>query len=94
MIVQIIRSFLTLLCGFQFPFAILPNFLQDIGKYIPLKYTVDIFRGMLMENKTLADLKGAIIFVLLSGFGFLIAGIATYYLVNRSVKVKGLSAGY
>lgn len=93
-LVQIVRSLLTLLCGFQFPFAILPKFLQTIGNYIPLKHTIDIFRGVLMQDKPLFELRKSINFMLISGFLFLLIGILSYILINKDIKKRGLTVGY
>ncbi len=92
--VEIVRNILSVLCGLQFPLAVLPKSLSGIAVYIPLTHFVDIIRGIVIHKHTLADHSGSILFILLSGIVMLAIGILVFNFVLKNVKKGGLVAGY
>jgi ABC-2 type transport system permease protein len=92
--VQITRSFLSVICGMQFPLAVLPKTISIIGGYVPLTHFVDIIRGVVIHKNTLADHAGSILYIIVSGVIMLALGIFVFQLVVKNVKTRGLVAGY
>ena len=53
MCVHITRAVLSILCGLQFPLAVLPDSVSGVGKHIPLTHFVDMIRGIIIHNHSL-----------------------------------------
>jgi ABC-2 type transport system permease protein len=94
MIVQVCRTLLALLCGLQFPLAVLPGSLQSIGRVIPLTRFIDVVRGVVLNGDRLADHANSILYVVAVGIAFIGIGIGLFELVRRSVRATGLVTGY
>jgi ABC-2 type transport system permease protein len=92
--VQIVRNVLSILCGMQFPLAVLPKTFSGIAKYIPLTHFVDMIRGIVIHRHSLSNYKDSIIFILLSGIVMLVIGIFVFNLIIKNVKKGGLATGY
>ncbi len=72
-------------CGVLYPISILPVWLQDVGKFIPLTYWFDLSRRLLLPPSMMASIPTG-----LSGFDdFAILG----FLAVSSVVFFGLSLG-
>ncbi len=92
--VQIMRSVLSIICGLQFPLAVLPPAISKIGRFVPLTHFVDMIRGIIIHKQTLASFSGSIVFILSSGAITLAIGIFVFQFVIKKVKAGGLVTGY
>ena len=94
MIVQVLRTLFSLLCGLQFPLAVLPGAVQSVGRVIPLTHFIDLIRGVVLSGDKLADHAYSIWYLLISGGVFIALGLGLFELVRRSVRRSGLVTGY
>jgi ABC-2 type transport system permease protein len=94
MIVQVLRTLFSLLCGLQFPLAVLPGAVQSVGRVIPLTHFIDVIRGIVLNGNTLSAHADSIRYLLISGGIFVVLGLGIFELVRRSVRRRGLVTGY
>jgi ABC-2 type transport system permease protein len=92
--VQVMRALLSILCGLQFPLAVLPESVTRIGQVIPLTHFVTVLRGVVIHQHSLGQYTGSLIYLAVSGVVMFILGWFTFSLVNKNVRRRGLSAGY
>jgi ABC-2 type transport system permease protein len=94
MSVHITRAVLSILCGLQFPLAVLPDSVSKIGKFIPLTHFVNMMRGIIIHKQPLFIYRDSIIYITVTGVLILFIGVFVFELTKRNVKSKGLVAGY
>ena len=94
MSVHITRAVLSILCGLQFPLAVLPDSVSSIGKYIPLTHFVDMVRGIIIHRHSLFAYRDSIVYIAVTGILMLFIGVLVFELTKRNVKYRGLVAGY
>ncbi|MBN2041910.1 MAG: ABC transporter permease [Spirochaetes bacterium] len=92
--VQVVRSVLSIVCGLQFPLAILPKKISAISGYIPLTHFVDIIRGIIIHKHPLSYYTGSIVYIIVSGIVMMITGILAFRYFINNVRKRGLVAGY
>jgi ABC-2 type transport system permease protein len=92
--VQIVRNVLSILCGMQFPIAVLPKTFSGIASYIPLTHFVNMVRGIVIHRNSLSIYRDSIIFILISGIAMLVIGISVFNLIIKNVNKGGLATGY
>jgi ABC-2 type transport system permease protein len=93
-VVHLVRTTLSVLCGLQAPLAVLPGALARVGRYMPLTHYVDMLRGIIIHRLPLGSFGPSILYVLGTGAAMLGVGLAVFALVNRAVRMRGLSGGY
>lgn len=93
-VVMVLRTVLSLLCGLQFPLAVLPESVAGIGRTIPLTHFIDIMRGVILSGDPLAAHSLSIVYMLMVGVAMLAVGVGLFELVRRSVRTRGLVGGY
>ena len=94
MSVHVTRAVLSILCGLQFPLAVLPNSLSSAGKYIPLTHFVNMIRGIVIHKHSLPVYRESVIYMITTGAAMLLVGMIVFEMTKRSVKSKGLVTGY
>jgi ABC-2 type transport system permease protein len=94
MIVQVTRTVLSLLCGMQFPLAVLPGPVQAAGHALPLTRLVTLLRNVIIEGALLRDNREDVMYILGWGAASIAAGVIIFALVERSVRKKGVTGGY
>lgn len=94
MIVQVMRTLFSLFCGLQFPLAVLPESMQAVGRWVPLTHFITMIRGMIIEGHGLARYGESAGYLILSGALLTGVGLGVFELVRRSVRRRGLVAGY
>jgi len=94
MSVHITRAVLSIVCGLQFPLAVLPESVSSVGKYIPLTHFVDMIRGIIIHQQSLWAYQDSILYIMFSGLLMLAGGVLVFELTKRNVKSRGLVAGY
>jgi len=93
-IIQILRTVLAILCGMQFPLAVLPGYMQTIGKYIPITQSLNIMRGISIYNRPLSFYSSEIAYVLGTGFVLLFLSLLLFRSLDLSIKKNGLASSY
>jgi ABC-2 type transport system permease protein len=71
----------TLLSGFMTPVDNMPEWLQPLSGFTPVRHFVEIMRAVLLKNATLAELAPQ--FVALAGMGIAVYGASAYFLRRR-----------
>jgi len=94
MSVHITRAVLSILCGLQFPLAVLPDSVSNVGKYIPLTHFVNMIRGIIIHQQSLFVYRDSIVYISVTGILMLFIGMIVFELTKRNVKSRGLVAGY
>jgi ABC-2 type transport system permease protein len=94
MIVYFFRMLFSVLCGLQFPLAVLPGPVQSGGRLIPLTRFIEMVRGVILNGDRIADHTQSLLYLLGSGLVLLAAGITVFELVRRGVRRTGLVTGY
>ena len=94
MAVHVTRAVLSILCGLQFPLAVLPDSVSSVGKHIPLTHFVDMIRGVIIHNHSLIAYRESIFYLSITGVLMLITGVLVFEITKRNVKSRGLVAGY
>ena len=94
MSVHVTRALLSILCGLQFPLAVLPDSVSNIGKHIPLTHFVNMVRGIIIHQHSLLAYRDSIIYLIITGVTMLIVGVLVFELTKKSVKSRGLVGGY
>jgi ABC-2 type transport system permease protein len=94
MVVQIMRTLFSVLCGMQFPLAVLPVFAQNIGQWIPLTHFVSILRGILINGAPLSDFGSSFGYIILSGAVMCLIGVLIFEFTKFSIRRNGLVSGY
>lgn len=74
---------LNIICGINFPIQYLPDFLQKIGEFIPIKYSVDIFRSILINGQALDSLNNIFLKIFILDFLYTVISVI---LANKILK--------
>lgn len=80
------------LCALFFPFSILPAGLQNIARVIPLSYSVDAFRTVLLglSQPELLPLAVELIIVAVTGLLGPVVGYLIYSINEKSIRQRGI----
>lgn len=94
MLVQVMRTLFSILCGLQFPLAVLPGAVERFGRWIPLTRFVDLVRAVVIHGSTLGDHGASVAYLVMSGIVMIALGVLAFNLVRVSVRRNGLVSGY
>jgi ABC-2 type transport system permease protein len=94
MLVQVMRTLFSILCGLQFPLAVLPDRVQAIGRLVPLTHFIDLIRAIVIRGDRIADHADSALYLAGSGLVMLALGALAFELVRISVRRSGLVTGY
>lgn len=94
MLVQAMRTLFSILCGLQFPLAVLPDAVERFGSWIPLTHFIDLVRAVVIQGERLGDHAGSVGYLLGSGCVMVALGAFAFEAVRVSVRRKGLVSGY
>lgn len=89
MILEMLSSILFLVAPMSYPIAVLPIYLQYISVASPLTWSVEAFRGFLMEGLAFSGVINAIIALIILDVVFLILGVVLFRRTERYVRGKG-----
>lgn len=92
--VMVMRALFSLLCGLQFPIAVLPGVVQGIGRAIPLTHFVEVVRGIVMHGDSLSAHGSSILYMTVAGLVMVAVGVLLFETAKRSVRRSGLVTGY
>ncbi len=89
MIVELISSTLLLIAPISYPIAVLPTVLQYFSYASPLTWSVEGFRGFLMDGITYSGAFNAIVALIILDVIFVIVGGLLFKRTERYVRMKG-----
>jgi ABC-2 type transport system permease protein len=89
MIVEVLSSVLMLVAPMSYPLAVLPPVLQYFAMVSPLTWTVEGFRGFLMEGIAYSGVINAVIALIILDVVFIIVGTAMFSATEKYVRSKG-----
>ncbi|MFW9925847.1 MAG: ABC transporter permease [Candidatus Thorarchaeota archaeon] len=89
MIVEVLSSVLMLVAPMSYPLAVLPPLLQYFAMASPLTWTVEGFRGFLMEGIAYSGVINAVIALVVLDVIFIIIGAAMFSATEKYVRSKG-----
>ncbi len=89
MIVEFISSILILVAPMAYPMAVLPPILQYVGMASPLTWSVEGFRGFLMNGLAYQGVIQAVIMLIILDVIFFIFGSLMFRYTERYVRSKG-----
>ncbi len=94
MIVELITSSLLLVAPTAYPLAVLPPILQYVSMASPLTWSVEGFRGFLMEGLAYTGVAYAVFSLIVLDILFVLAGAAMFRYTERHVRSKGALAQF
>ena len=86
MSVHITRAVLSIVCGLQFPLAVLPDSVSKIGKHIPLTHFVNMIRGIIIHRQSLFTYRDSIIYISVTGVLMLLVGVLVFELTKKRLS--------
>ena len=89
MILEMLSSTLFLVAPMSYPIAVLPIYLQYVSVASPLTWSVEAFRGFLMEGLAFSGVVNAIIALIILDVVFIILGVVLFRRTERYVRGKG-----
>ncbi|MCK5266057.1 MAG: ABC transporter permease [Candidatus Thorarchaeota archaeon] len=89
MIVELISSTLLLIAPISYPIAVLPTVLQYFSYASPLTWSVEGFRGFLMDGVAYSGAFNAIVALIILDVIFVIVGGLLFKRTERYVRMKG-----
>ena len=98
-IMNFIGVLFTFTCAMMFPFSVLPRAMTDyVSKWIPLSYSVDLFRSALLSYPSgfpeLASARTELIITAVFAFVMPVVGYFLYRRIERSAKMRGTLSEY
>lgn len=78
-----------LLCGFMFPVAILPIWVQPLSYAIPPTWAIELLRMVTMEDTTLVLIREPLIGLVVTTLIYIGLGVFCYRAVEKKARVSG-----
>jgi ABC-2 type transport system permease protein len=88
MVVELMSSILFLVAPMSYPIAVLPPVLQYLSVVSPLTWSVEGFRGFLMDGLSFAGIN-AIVALIVLDIAFLIIGVLLFKRTDQYVRQRG-----
>ena len=98
-IMNFIAMIFTFTCAMFFPFSVLPGAMVDyVSRWIPLSYSVDLFRSALLSYPSgfpeLAPASFELLITAIFAFLMPIIGYVAYWRIERSARMNGTLSEY
>lgn len=94
LIINIIRTIISILCGLQFPLALLPESIIKLSRFIPIRLIIDILREIAINGKRIKIIDVRLIYTFISGLILIFAGLLLYNKTIKYVRKKAMFTGY
>ncbi len=78
-----------LICGFLFPIAILPFWVQPISYLLPPTLAIDVLRKVTAENATMALVGKPLFALIILTFVYILLGIYCYRAIEKKARISG-----
>lgn len=89
MIIELMSSTLLLVAPMTYPIAVLPPLLQYVSLASPLTWTVEGFRGFLMQGLGYSGVVTAITALIILDVVFLVLGMLLFRVTEKQVRSRG-----
>ncbi|SHE48546.1 ABC transporter permease [Clostridium fallax] len=87
--VMFARGLVMIFCGLSFPIVVMPQWMQYISKIFPFTFGINAAREVMLNNRSLFDVREDILWCLISGFIYFLIGRILFYFVEKKVKTEG-----
>ncbi len=87
--VFLVRGIMSIFCGITYPLTVLPNWMGNISKVIPLTHSISALRSVISTGATLVDIKNQIYYLIFSGIILMALGFLAFNFTQRKVKESG-----
>lgn len=92
--VFLVRGIVMVFCGITYPLAILPNWMKNVSKFIPLTYSINALRLVITEGASIQNIKNEIFILLIFGAILMILGLLAFNYTQKKVKSSGSLGQY
>lgn len=87
--VFLVRGIVLIFCGITFPVSILPNWMQQVAKWLPQTYIMNAFRTASLGGGDFQSIRGDLLALLGFGAFWLTAGFLTFNWMDRKTRQTG-----
>lgn len=92
--VYLVRGLVMIFCGITFPISLLPEWMQEVAKWLPQTYLIHGMRAAAFSNAGLPELIPDVIPLLLFGAFWLAVGYSTFLWMERRARQTGAIGQY
>ncbi|GFN35560.1 ABC transporter permease [Tepidimicrobium xylanilyticum] len=92
--VFLVRGIISIFCGITYPLAVLPNWMKNISKFIPMTHSVNALRAVISSGATIDDISKELNFLIISGITLMFLGIMAFFHTQRKAKNIGSLGHY
>ncbi len=92
--VFLVRGLMMVFCGMTYPLGILPNWMQNVSKFIPLTYSINALRAVITTGASIQDIKSEIIILIIFGVVFMTLGLLAFNYTQKKAKDLGSLGQY
>lgn len=92
--VFLVRGLMTIFCGITYPLATLPNWMQNVSKFIPLTYSINALRSVITSDASIQDIKVELITLLIFGVVLMTLGLIAFNYTQKKAKNLGSLGQY
>ncbi len=92
--VFLVRGLMMIFCGITYPLAILPNWMQNVSKFIPLTYSINALRTVITSGANIQDIKNELIILLIFGIVLMTLGLIAFNYTQKKAKDLGSLGQY
>jgi ABC-2 type transport system permease protein len=78
-----------LLCGVVYPVSVLPPWLRDVGRFLPLTHGLEVMRRGLLLGETPGQVASSLLALLVFAVLFVLIGIALFSWALRRARIDG-----
>ncbi|MBD3158388.1 MAG: hypothetical protein GF309_06305 [Candidatus Lokiarchaeota archaeon] len=89
MVVEFLSSILLLVAPMSYPLAVLPPLLQYVALASPLTWSVEGFRGFLMQGLAFSAAMNAVVALVVLDVVFIVIGLLLFRLTERNIRSRG-----
>jgi len=89
MVVEFLSSILLLIAPMSYPLAVLPPLLQYVALASPLTWSVEGFRGFLMEGLAFSAAMNAVVALVFLDVLFIVIGLLLFRVTERNIRSRG-----
>lgn len=92
--VHAVRSVFLVFCGMSFPLAVMPGWMQAIGRALPLTHGIDGIRAAALSGAGWDEIAPELVWLLLWGAGLLALGLLAFRFTDRRMRELGTTGTY
>ncbi len=87
--VQLVRGIIMIFCGISFPVTFMPVWMQNVSKALPFTFGISAARNIMIEGSGIKGASKDLLWCLVIGILFFIAGRISFMMVERKVRNSG-----